>query len=335
MKGKKIEKKGLIEALRRFLKDDFSLVLAFVKKDGFFRTRIFRRELEDISLVNPVFHMNTSVILRRIFTQDLKMIAILRPCETRAYVELKKLAQIESHIICGSVDCFGTVPSRIEPLSFPEEVRELKEVLDKSEDLRNACRACSFKSGKYGDFGIRFDSKFNWWFVPYTEMGKALSNLIDGEESELPEELKKGEEGKRLNFKSSLDELRSDLERCVMCLNCRDMCPVCYCVDCLFNKEEYVPKGDALMNLALSSEGIEVPKGKEIYHMIRMYHVSQTCVGCGGCEEACPQNVPLLKYFKGVSDRISGVFNYVPGRSLDEKIPYTTFEEDELSDAED
>jgi formate dehydrogenase subunit beta len=66
-----------------------------------------------------------------------------------------------------------------------------------------------------------------------------------------------------------------------------------------------------------------------------MFHVSQTCVGCGACEEACPQGIPLTKYFKGNSERLQGVFDYMAGRSLDETIPYVTFQEEELENAED
>jgi len=54
-----------------------------------------------------------------------------------------------------------------------------------------------------------------------------------------------------------------------------------------------------------------------------------------GLEEACPQGIPLTKYFKGVSERLQGMFSYMSGRSLEEQIPYLTFVEDELKDAED
>ncbi len=136
-------------------------------------------------------------------------------------------------------------------------------------------------------------------------------------------------------FQSDMEKFSKDFEKCIMCMNCRDMCPVCYCIDCVFHGDEYVPKGDAFINKMLRLEGATLPLGKELFHLIRMYHVSQTCVACGACEEACPQRIPLTKYMKGTSERLQKLFSYMSGRSFDETIPYLTFLEDELKDAED
>lgn len=336
MKGKRIDKTDLTFALREFLRNKSALLIGFEHVSGAFKTKMFRGELEDICLFNPVFQFNTALYLRRIFLQDLNIVAILRPCETRAYVELTKLTQVEyTSIISGSVDCFGTISSKKENSSIPKELKDLKFFLEKSGDLRYACKTCRYKEGLFGDFGLRVDSEWNLWFIPYTERCRSLYDIIEKPESDIPSELERKKEENAPIFQTNMDQFRKDFERCIMCLNCRDMCPVCYCIDCLFNTDEYLPKGDALINTVLRSNTTEIPKNKEIYHLIRMYHVSQTCVGCGSCEEACPQNIPLTRYFKGVSERLSGLFDYVSGRSFEEKIPYTVFKEDELEDADD
>ena len=137
------------------------------------------------------------------------------------------------------------------------------------------------------------------------------------------------------DFKTDMKAFGADFSNCIMCMNCRDMCPVCYCVDCVFNGDEYLPKGDALLNKIFQTGSTGLPQNKELFHFVRMYHVSQTCVGCGSCEDACPQVIPLAKYFKGISEKLQNIFSYKSGRSFDEEIPYLTFLEDELKDAED
>ncbi|MCS7281018.1 MAG: 4Fe-4S binding protein [Desulfobacterota bacterium] len=336
MKGKRIENGDLIKTLDVYLKETRGILFAFDVENKNYKTKMFKELPKDIRFLNPIFYVNSSIYLRRVFSESIKIVAILRPCETRAYVELTKLSQIESRsVICGSFDCFGTVSSKKEDFSFPYDPRELKVFLESSGLVRYACQVCGHKEGIFGDFGLRYDKEWNLWFIPYTERGRVLFDLIPSEETEIPFELEVKEKKDETTFKTSLSEFRKDFERCIMCLNCKNMCPVCFCVDCLFNTLEYLPKGDELINTILRCGNTELPKNVEIYHFIRMYHVSQTCVGCGSCEEACPQSIPLTKYFKGISGRLQGIFDYLPGKNFDEKIPYTTFKEDELPYAED
>jgi formate dehydrogenase subunit beta len=69
--------------------------------------------------------------------------------------------------------------------------------------------------------------------------------------------------------------------------------------------------------------------------MTRLAHVGISCVGCGSCEDACPVNIPLGIIFKQVGEDVQGVFDYVPGRTLEEEIPLKTFETEEYEEVED
>jgi formate dehydrogenase (coenzyme F420) beta subunit len=336
MQGKQIKEGSIEGALGQFLKEEQHLVLGAEKAESGVSHKIFQRNIDQFSLLNPTFGINGALYFRRLFSKGAKIILMLRPCEIRAYSELTKLTQIEREgITAVSIDCFGAVSSKEKADDVPVDATGLQEYFKDSDKMRWACKVCKERRGVVGDAGIRFDKKGGAWAVPYTEKGEVFLSLIEGETVETSPEMLVPEATKADKFQTDMEAFSKDFSKCIMCKNCRDMCPVCYCIDCVFNGDEYLPKGDALVNRILRTGSSEMPQGKELFHMIRMFHVSQTCVGCGACEEACPQGIPLTKYFKGTSERLQGMFSYMAGRRFDEEIPYLTFLEDELKDAED
>jgi formate dehydrogenase subunit beta len=336
MQVKPIKDGALERALNRFLSDDRHLILGFEKGDDGVRHRIFHTSLDRHTLLNPFFDVNGALYLRRLFSKGTKVMLLLRPCEIRAYQELVTLSQVEPEdIIAISVDCVGTVSSKERTEGVPLDAEGLVDYFKDPDRMRPACRTCGERRGVFGDAGIRIDKDGALWAFSYAEKGDSFLALLEGDSDAGPPEMLLAESPKQEKFQTDMEQFSRDFSKCIMCKNCRDMCPVCYCIDCLFNGDEYLPKGDALLNKVLRTGSEAMPGGKEMFHFIRMFHVSQVCVGCGACEEACPQGIPLTKYFKGISERLQGMFSYMSGRDPGETIPYLTFLEDELKDAED
>ena len=58
--------------------------------------------------------------------------------------------------------------------------------------------------------------------------------------------------------------------------------------------------------------------------------MGNSCVGCGACEEACPNDIPLVKLFQLIGSEAQELFGYVPGRNAEEPPPASTFREKEF-----
>ncbi|MCK4234552.1 4Fe-4S binding protein, partial [candidate division WOR-3 bacterium] len=71
-----------------------------------------------------------------------------------------------------------------------------------------------------------------------------------------------------------------------------------------------------------------------LFHLGRMTHMSLSCVGCGACEDACPMSIDVSQIFNFVADDSQELFNYVPGKSVEELLPLKTYKEDELHEVE-
>ena len=75
-----------------------------------------------------------------------------------------------------------------------------------------------------------------------------------------------------------------------------------------------------------------MPTDSLLFHLTRLNHMVMSCVGCGLCQEACPNDIPLFPIFRLVGEQVQRSFDYVPGRSLEEELPLSVFRENELSE---
>lgn len=155
------------------------------------------------------------------------------------------------------------------------------------------------------------------------ERGKTLQQRRDAQKSLFDALYKKT---------SGIPDLSSYFSSCVNCYNCRVACPVCFCKECVFNTDvvDYDPFQYAAW--AKSRGILKMPVDTLFFHMTRMIHMGLSCVGCGQCSNACPNDIPLAELFKMVGLKTQKDFGYVPGRDVKEPPPLSVFNEDEFQD---
>jgi formate dehydrogenase subunit beta len=100
----------------------------------------------------------------------------------------------------------------------------------------------------------------------------------------------------------------------------------------VFVTDTFRHSGDQYFNWADKRGSIKMPTDTLFYHITRMTHISATCVGCGQCTSACPNDITLAELFRTTAEKTQARFEYQAGRSLDEPQPLAVFKEDELGD---
>ena len=49
--------------------------------------------------------------------------------------------------------------------------------------------------------------------------------------------------------------------------------------------------------------------------MVRFLHLSDSCIGCGQCEDVCPAEIPLTRLYQRFAVPVQKEYGYLPGMS--------------------
>jgi formate dehydrogenase subunit beta len=294
----------------------------------------------------PSFGVNAANIVKG-WLIDEKVGIVAKPCEIRAAIEMIKLKQLnEDSVLLIAVDCFGAYPNEVYAEHYAEigdqvDAAKIKELAGKGISIRDACAICDNRLADVGDVVIARTSGDKVSVAGNSKIGEAALSSVGLELKDTDLERKAEKERiaaeaaanlEKLPIPDSQEALETFLRDCIVCKNCRDVCPVCYCKECFFDQPIGNPTGGDLLNLAEARGAIAVPVNQLLYHLTRVYHVSTTCVACGACEDACPKDIPLTRFYPVLTRKVQELFKYVPGKDVAEPLPFTTYEEEELEE---
>lgn len=284
---------------------------------------------------------------------ELTVLALMRPCEIRAGVELSKLGQVKTeNLLLATYDCPGAVPLQdyvSDPQTSEANFKEMFTTGEPGETAKPTCRTCVDFSTVDSDlhFGFFGVSDKGILVIPGSTRGTELLQKMDlqdhgaGEllpvwKSEVAKLSKKRNSAREVAFKKTESDIKgfsgmlNVFSNCIGCHNCQSACPVCYCRLCYFGSEASRSNPEALVNQAVKRGGISLPPERIMFHTGRMAHMSLSCVSCGQCSDACPVSIPVADIFSFVAEQTQGTFEYKAGRNDGKPLPLREFKKSEL-----
>lgn len=124
-------------------------------------------------------------------------------------------------------------------------------------------------------------------------------------------ELEEMNSDERFNF------WRGQLSKCIRCNACRNACPACTCLKCVFDNP----------HSGVSAKVNVTDFEENMFHIIRAFHVAGRCSDCGECTRVCPQGIPLhLLNRKFIKDINSFYGQFQAGETAELSSPLLRFD---------
>ncbi len=304
-------------------------------------------QLDSANPLAPVMRLNAAAVLARMQLEpgSPRMGAVMRPCELRALIELAKAGRIQlDRLMLIGIDCMGTYEqdayAQIARASLHDEsptdemMRWTRQGPIAPYRLRNACQMCEHFIPENADLTIgligmnvrerlmvqasdELSRQLGWAPAEINGRDKAVARLAAIRHHRREEALAQAKE--MLGDLSSLIQL---IAPCTVCGECLDACPFCN-TNAFQPKPAKEPHSDRLRNWP-SGEG-RTMRDREIGlfgELVELGRRAASCVACGMCESACPRHVPLAALQGVLGRKLQQEYDYVPGRSLGDKLPW-------------
>lgn len=108
---------------------------------------------------------------------------------------------------------------------------------------------------------------------------------------------------------------------CIRCYACRQVCPFCYCEQCIAdeNQPQWIGRSPS-------------PQNNRSWNIIRAFHLVGRCTGCGECDRVCPVGIPLSLLNAKMITEVEEAFDYVTGMDVGAVPALATFQVDDPDD---
>lgn len=301
------------------------------------------RKADSAVLLAPVMVDNAaaalSKLLRRVDVEH-KIVAFLRPCEARAFVELVKLKQATlDGLLLITPFCYGALSLNTYQ-SLKRKHRDDITIRLRESRLRDACRVCDTPIAPFTDVQL-IPSEGGLLLVAETEKGGEFLRGLGAVEERIEltaekEKFLRERRGEEFFTESerllSTDGIVRCFSECILCYNCMRLCPVCYCRFCFFESEDVEASLSHHLSIAEKDGLQDFIRDILLFHLGRLEHIGSICVRCGVCDDACPSGVKPFRIFGLVSKELQKMLNYSPGTDPGSPLPQATYRKDEFEE---
>ncbi len=221
---------------------------------------------------------------------------IVKGCDSKAIVQIiqEKGMKREDVVVIG-IPCTGVINPKKVTASFPNQTENV-EVREEGEHFVFKING---KTHKISKDEILFDK-----CTHCENPNPVLYDVLIGEEVEVKG--KEAYEKVKILEEKPLEERwgywEKQFERCIRCYACREVCPLCYCKECMV---EHLSPQWVRRSVNLSEN--------TAWNILRAYHLAGRCIGCGECERVCPMDIPLMELNKKLEKDVEEMFGYKAG----------------------
>ena len=313
---KDVELKMLERAKELLASGEVARVIGWKKGEFFYdpTPAVFEsvEELENGFVYDWFCGANLSKYLIQLGKKEGKTAVFLKPCDTYSFNQLVKEHRINREsIYVIAVECIGKLnieaikASGVSMITGVEvEGKEVKVsslygevVLNKPDVVLSKCAVCN-KTHQVKDEEIILHERPARDVDRFAEVAK----------------LEAMSEEERFAF------WREQLSKCIRCNACRNVCPACSCVKCVFDNPAS----------GIAAKANDDTFEEQMFHIIRAFHVAGRCTDCGECSRVCPQNIPLHLLNRKFIKDIDGLYGeYQAGETAEGKTPLTSYKEED------